>query len=113
MLESYKNKKRVMYKSYKLTPGDYVAYVKIDFNPKYEEDFEVNLAVYSDFTCGITIATRDSAFKFTGNKNVDWDGVKKKKPVPVKTVTEVHSTTFIEIKETKHDEKLQVIVEGE
>lgn len=35
MLEGCRNKKRTMYKSYKLLPGEYVAYVKIDFDAKY------------------------------------------------------------------------------
>lgn len=83
MLEGCRNKKRTMYKSYKLLPGEYVAYVKIDFDAKYEEDFEVNLAVYSDFTCGITIATKDDVFKLTGKKNIGWDGEKKRKPAPI------------------------------
>ena len=42
-------------------PGVYVAYVKIDFDKKFEKDFEVTLAIYSEFACGIHIASRNDA----------------------------------------------------
>lgn len=39
MLDGCTSRKKTMFKNYKLMPGDYVAYVKINFDPKYEEDF--------------------------------------------------------------------------
>lgn len=39
--------RRTLFKSFDLTPGNYVAWVKIDFDPNYDQDFEVVLAVYS------------------------------------------------------------------
>lgn len=39
MLEGCSERKKTMYKTYKLFPGDYVAYVRINFDPKYETDF--------------------------------------------------------------------------
>ncbi len=30
-----------------MSPGTYIVKVKIDFDPKWEKDFDVNLAVYA------------------------------------------------------------------
>jgi hypothetical protein len=64
--------RRTLYKKYDLTAGTYVAWVKIRFDPKYEKDFDVTLAVYSEYACGIDIATKKEAIYFSGNTNVDW-----------------------------------------
>lgn len=70
----------------------------------------MTLAVYSDFSCGITMATKDDVFKLTGKQGIDWDGLKKRKPAPIKTPSEVKSTTLICIGETS--EKQVRIIEG-
>jgi hypothetical protein len=65
--------RRTLFKKYDLTPGIYISWVKISFNPEFEEDFEVTLAVYSEYTCGIDIASKVDAIRFRGDKNVDWE----------------------------------------
>ncbi len=57
-LESLISMKRTLFKGYELGPGTYVAYVKINFNRQFEKDFDVNLAVYSEYACNITIAPK-------------------------------------------------------
>ena len=54
-------------------PGTYVAFVKIDFDKKFEKDFEVTLAIYSEFACGIHIASQLDAIEFSGNSEIDWN----------------------------------------
>jgi hypothetical protein len=48
--------------------------VRISFDRKVEEDFEVNLAIYSEYACEINIASKIEAIKFRGDINVDWKG---------------------------------------
>lgn len=51
------SKRRSVSQWYDLEPGTYVTFVRIKFDPKFEEDFELVLAVYSEIACGIRIAT--------------------------------------------------------
>ena len=45
--------------------------VKIDFNQKYERDYDVNLAVYAEFPCMISFATNQEAC-LLNQKQVNW-----------------------------------------
>lgn len=38
--------------------GTYIVKVRIDFDPNFEKDFDVNLAIYSEFPCIINLATK-------------------------------------------------------
>ena len=55
------SKRRSLFRSYELIPGKYVAFVRIKYNRSQEKDFEVNLAVYSEYACEISIATTEDA----------------------------------------------------
>ena len=39
--------KRTLYYAEKMTAGEYIVYVKVHFDSKFEKDFDVNLACYS------------------------------------------------------------------
>lgn len=58
-----------------------MAWVQIKFDPTFEEDFEVNLAVYAEYACGIKLSTREEAGIFQSNPRIEWTGEKRKKPV--------------------------------
>ena len=45
----------------------------MDFDPRWETEYDVNLAVYAEFACDIQIATRSEVVAFTGNPNVQWN----------------------------------------
>ena len=64
--------RRTLFRSYTLQPGKHVAFVKIDYTPKFEKDFEVNLAIYSDYACEIDIATTDEVKAYERKDQVDW-----------------------------------------
>ena len=51
--------RRTMFTPCDLTPGKYVSYVQIKYDPNYEQDFEVTLAVYSEYVCEIRLATKE------------------------------------------------------
>ena len=74
--------KRTLYKEYELTPGVYIAYVKMFFDKNYEKEFDINLAVYAEYFCDIELASHSDAVAFTGNQSVDWSGnvEEEKKP---------------------------------
>lgn len=56
-----------------MKPGIYVAYVKISFDKNLERDFDVNLAIYSEYVCDIQIAQKNYVVLFTGNPNIKWN----------------------------------------
>jgi hypothetical protein len=58
---------------YKLSPGTFIAKVVIEFDPKYETDYDVNLAVYAEYPCNIELATNQEAAKIAG-RAVSWKG---------------------------------------
>ena len=58
---------RTLYKEYELTPGVYIAFVKMHFDKSYEKEFDINLAVYAEYYCEIDIASHSDAVAFTGN----------------------------------------------
>jgi len=53
--------------------GTYIVKVLIDFDSKFEKDYDVNLAVYAEFPCQISLASAQEASKFAG-RNVNWTG---------------------------------------
>lgn len=46
-LERASSAKRTLSKGYDLQSGTYVAFVKVDFNDRWEKEFDINLAVYA------------------------------------------------------------------
>ena len=60
--------RRTLFKSFDLTPGNYVAWVQIEFDSNFEKDYEIVLAVYSEFACKIRLATPEEATKFNQGK---------------------------------------------
>ena len=65
--------KRTAFYAEKLTIGEYLVYVKVNFDLKLEKDFDVNLAVYSEFATTVVLANAQEADMFAG-RNVDWSG---------------------------------------
>lgn len=49
-------------------------FAKIYYNSKLEKDFDLNLAVYSQTVCKISLATREEAQLMAGKKDVNWTG---------------------------------------
>lgn len=59
-----------------MKPGVYIVKVRIDFDAQWEKDFDVNLAVYAQFPCVITLASKQEATLLAG-KAVNWTGEDK------------------------------------
>ncbi len=57
-MQGFQNNARTTQKRYKMTVGTYMVKVRIDFNPQWEKDFDVNLAVYAEYPCIITLASQ-------------------------------------------------------
>lgn len=55
------SQKRLAIQPHKLEPGVYIVYVKIDFDPEFEPDFDINLAVYGEHPCRIELASQEEA----------------------------------------------------
>ena len=53
--------------------GVYIVKVKTDFDPNWEKDFDVNLAVYSEYPCVIGYASNQQA-ALLAKKAVKWTG---------------------------------------
>ena len=71
----FSSNRRTLFGEFELKPGKYVAWAKIDFDPNFEEDFEVNLAIYSEYACRIGIASREEAIIYKdGNAGIEWTG---------------------------------------
>ena len=45
--------RRTLFKGYSLDAGEYIVKVKIDFDSRFEKDFDVNLAIYAEYACDI------------------------------------------------------------
>jgi hypothetical protein len=45
-------------KKERLGQGTYVVFVKISYHPDFEDQYDVNLAVYSSTVCNIRLATQ-------------------------------------------------------
>ena len=50
---------RTLFQRHTLTPGDYAVWGKIDFNQKWERDYELTLAIYADYVCEIKDITEN------------------------------------------------------
>lgn len=50
-IRGFADKERTTQKKYLFPPGIYIAYVLINFDPKFEKEFDVNLAIYADYPC--------------------------------------------------------------
>ena len=87
------NRRRSLYKYYEMTPGTYVAFVKITGYNKADQDHEVNLAIYSEFVCKIGLASREQAIKFAGNSNIEWNYDPKKQ---VNVFDQIRSESLVE-----------------
>jgi hypothetical protein len=48
--------------------------VRVDFNPQWEKDYDVNLAIYAQYPCVITFASNQEATILAG-RAVNWSGV--------------------------------------
>ena len=46
--------------------------MKTDYNPKFEKDFNLNLAVYGDYPCKIEMSSHKDAVIFTNDPKVEW-----------------------------------------
>ena len=66
-----------MYYDIDLDAGVYVAFVRVHYDKQFEKDFDVNLAIYAEFPCEISLATAGEADIFAG-RNVDWSGQEAK-----------------------------------
>lgn len=73
-LQTFQSNARTTQQKYNLKPGTYIVKVRIDFDPKWEKDFDVNLAVYAQYPCVITLASKQEATLLAG-KAVNWTGV--------------------------------------
>ena len=74
VLEMEGRNKRLVSAKKQLSPGKYVAFVKINWDGACQKQFITNLACYSAYPCGIYIASFDDAIKFTGNPETKWLG---------------------------------------
>ena len=45
----------------------------MQFDQRFETDYDVNLAIYAEYACDIQFASREEAVAFTGNHSVVWD----------------------------------------
>ena len=49
---------RALYHANVVAPGIYVCYVQINFDPKFEKVFDINLAIYGDFPCELRLSDK-------------------------------------------------------
>ena len=64
---------RTSFQKYEMQPGTFLVKVQMDFDPAYEKDYDVNLAVYAAYPCVLTLATNQEASLLEG-KQVAWTG---------------------------------------
>jgi hypothetical protein len=72
-LQGTQSRSRTTFQKYKMQPGVYIAKVIVDFDPQWDKEFDVNLAVYGEFACLISLASKQQACAFAG-KQVNWTG---------------------------------------
>lgn len=80
-LQGMQSNQRTTQQKYRMNPGFYIVKVTINFDPQWEKDFDVNLAVYAEFPCLITYASNQEASAFAG-KAVNWSGAEPTQPIP-------------------------------
>ena len=56
-----------------MRPGTYIAKVVMDFDPKWEKEYDVNLAVYAQYPCEVKLATPEQATALAGHQT-SWTG---------------------------------------
>ena len=69
-MQGFRSGRRTLYKKEQLNPGTYVAKVTIDYDGEFENDFDVNLAIYASTACNIRLASHEEAVIFTGDPDV-------------------------------------------
>lgn len=72
-LQGFQSAERTTQQKYGMKVGTYIVKVRMDFDPNFEKDFDVNLAIYSEFPCIINLATKQEAALLAG-KPVNWTG---------------------------------------
>jgi hypothetical protein len=72
-LQGFSSNKRTTFQKYKMKPGIYIAKVVVDYNPSWENEFDVNLAVYAQYPCEVKLATPQQAAALAG-RQVSWTG---------------------------------------
>lgn len=82
-LPAFQSNARTTQQKFNLKPGTYIVKVRIDFDPQWEKDYDVNLAIYAQYPCVISLASKQEATLLEG-RAVNWSGVEteedKKKP---------------------------------
>lgn len=73
-LQGFQSNARTTQQKFNLKAGNYIVKVRIDFNPQWEKDYDVNLAIYAQYPCVITLASNQEATLLAG-KPVNWSGV--------------------------------------
>ncbi len=72
-MQGFASSSRTTFQKYKMQPGVFITKVTMDFNPAYEKDFDVNLAVYAEFPCKVSLASNQEASALAGTQ-VSWTG---------------------------------------
>jgi hypothetical protein len=73
-LPAFQSNARTTQQKFNLKPGTYIVKVRVDFNPQWEKDYDVNLAIYAQYPCVITFASNQEATILAG-RAVNWSGV--------------------------------------
>ena len=72
-LQGFSSSKRTTFQKYNMRPGTYIAKVVMDFDPKWEKEYDVNLAVYAQYPCEVKLATPEQATALAGHQT-SWTG---------------------------------------
>lgn len=72
--QGLRSARRTLFKKETLSPGTYIAFVKIQYDPDFEDQYDVNLAVYSETPCNVQLASREEAVLYSGDPDVKWTG---------------------------------------
>lgn len=80
---------RTLYQKYILKPGKYVAFARINFD-QYETDFDVTLAIYGQYSCGIYLSSPKEV-REVSNLSHDWLGQIQQYSIKPKSRTQILS----------------------
>jgi hypothetical protein len=72
-MQGFQSNARTTQQKFNLKAGIYIVKVRVDFDPKWEKDFDVNLAVYAQYPCVISLASKQEATLLAG-RAVNWSG---------------------------------------
>lgn len=72
-MKGFQSNARTTFEKYNLKPGTYIVKVHLDFDPSWDKEYDVNLAVYAQFPCIVKLATTQQACALAG-RQVDWSG---------------------------------------